>query len=181
MKRLAAILAAAALAMAGTASAQQAPRSALPDSAQTLNAPEGAPPGVTYNPMPFAVGQVWTLKDAPEGARFTVMRIEILPTDPPMRAVHGSLSGFPPIVVGGEQIDINGGHMPLIDKALMRSVDRIESTGAEVTPAFTKGYLEWRRVHGGVFAVTVTEAYAAVSDMLHDRTPPPEKLTPDRT
>jgi hypothetical protein len=162
MTRIAALLTAA-LVLTGPAFGQQAP--------------VDAPVVVTRNPMPFVIGQVWTLKDAPASARFTVMRIEILPTEPPTRAVHGSLSGFPAIAAGAEQLDVNAAHIPLSDKALLKSVDKLESTGAPVTAAFNKGYLQWRRAEGGVFYVTVAEAVGYIADMMRVR--PPAK-SPDK-
>jgi len=166
MTRIAALLAAGlvlAVGLAGTSFAQQAPGD--------------VPAVVTRNPMPFVVGQVWTLKDAPEAARFTVMRIEILPTEPPTRAVHGSLSGFPAISAGTEQLDVNAAHIPLSDKALLKSVDKLESTGAPMTAAFNQGYLQWRRAEGDVFYVTVAEAVGYIADMLRAQ---PSGKTPDK-
>jgi hypothetical protein len=112
-------------------------------------------------PAPFAVGQVWTLKDAPDGSRFTVMQIDIIAGE---TVVHGSPSGFPPVVLKDSVVLVNGGHMPFSEDAVRRSVNGLERSDASVTATFRSGYKEWKSANGGVFTITIPEAVAYVKD-----------------
>jgi hypothetical protein len=112
-------------------------------------------------PAPFAVGQVWTLKGAPDGSRFTVMQIDIIAGE---TVVHGSPSGFPPVVLKDSVVLVSGGHMPFSEDAVRRSVDGLERSDASVTATFRSGYDQWKSANGGVFTITIPEAVAYAKD-----------------
>lgn len=114
-------------------------------------------------PAAFAVGQVWTLKDAPPAARFTVMQIDVIGS---ARVIHGSPTGFPPVVANGAVYTVSGGHMPFAEDALRRSVDKLGSTGAEPTAGFRAGYAQWKAANGGWYSITVSQAMEAGAETL---------------
>jgi hypothetical protein len=125
-----------------------------------------APAAFADKPIPFEVGQVWTLHDAPPEARFTIMQIDPAPNLPGGLIVHGSPTGFPPVEANGKIYAVSGGHMPFSEDAMRSSVDKLEKTGAPVTPAFRAGYREWSAAHGGVFSITVAKAIAYSAEVL---------------
>jgi hypothetical protein len=120
-------------------------------------------PAIAQEPVAFGVGQVWTLKNAPDEARFTVMQIDQAGSH---KIVHGSPTGFPSVPMGDHVITLNGGHMPFSEDALRRSVDMLERSNAPVTKSFREGYAEWKSANGGAFTLTVSEAIAVTVETL---------------
>jgi hypothetical protein len=126
--------------------------------------------GCSKQPAPptskFHTGQVWALTPPTNqpNARLTVLRVESggkLGT-----IVHIAISG---VSYGDGQTQIQ--HLPFAESAVERSVTRLERESGPV-PDFADGYRQWRQAFdagkGGIFTITVAEAYDAVTSIARD-------------
>jgi hypothetical protein len=81
--------------------------------------------------------------------------------------VHVAISG---VNYGDGQTTIE--HLPFAEAAVERSVTTLERESGPV-PDFANGYEEWRRAFdggtGGIFTITVAEAFDAVTSIARDR------------
>ncbi len=111
----------------------------------------------------FRAGQVWEFKPpaTQPNARLTILRVEDggkLGT-----IVHIALSG---VSYGNGQTSI--AHLPFAESAIESSVTKLERESSPL-PDFAEGYQQWRTAydagHAGVFTISVTEAYEAVTDI----------------
>lgn len=115
----------------------------------------------------YRAGQVWTFK-APASqphARLTVLRVDN--GDKLGTIVHIALSG---VSYGNGHTRIQ--HLPFAESAMDRSVTALEQESGPV-PDFTEGYQLWREAfdagQGGVFTITVAEAFEAVTDIAQNQ------------
>lgn len=115
----------------------------------------------------FHAGQVWTFTPPTNqpNARLTVLRVEDggrLGT-----IVHIAISG---VSYGNGQTHIQ--HLPFAESAIERSVITLERESGPV-PDYAESYQQWRRAFdagkGGIFTITVAEAYDAVTSIARDR------------
>lgn len=126
--------------------------------------------GCSKQPAPpaskFHVGQVWVFTPPTNqpNARLTVLRVEDggkLGT-----IVHIAISG---VSYGDGQTRIQ--HLPFTEAAVERSVTTLERESGPV-PDFEDGYRQWRQAYdagkGGIFTITVAEAYDAVTSIARD-------------
>ena len=97
-------------------------------------------------------------------ARLTVLRVESggkLGT-----IVHIAISG---VIYGDGQTQIQ--HLPFAESAIERSVTTLERESGPV-PDFADGYRQWRQAFdagkGGIFTITVAEAFDAVTSIARD-------------
>ena len=127
------------------------------------------PPGVlTDQPASkFRAGQVWAFKTPPNqpNAKLTVLRVESggkLGT-----IVHIALSD---VSYGNGQTQIQ--HLPFAESAVEQSVTVLVRESGPV-PDFAEGYQQWRQAFdagkGGVFTVTVAEAFEAVTSIARNQ------------
>ena len=115
----------------------------------------------------FHAGQVWAFKPPQNqpNARLTILRVEDggkLGT-----IVHIAISG---VSYGNGQTQIQ--HLPFAEAAVERSVTTLERESGPV-PDFADGYQQWRQAFdagkGGIFTITVAEAFEAVTSIARDR------------
>lgn len=117
-------------------------------------------------PSKFKAGQVWAFTppaDQPH-ARLTILRVENggkLGT-----IVHVAISG---VSYGNGQTNIQ--HLPFAESAVERSVTTLERESGAI-PNFADGYQQWRQAFdagkGGVFTITVADAFDAVTSIARD-------------
>jgi len=115
----------------------------------------------------FRAGQVWAFKtpaDQPN-ARLTVLRVEN--GGKVGTVVHIALSG---VSYGNGQTTIP--HLPFAESAVEKSVTTLERESGPV-PDYAEGYRLWREAFdagkGGVFSITVADAYEAVTSIARNR------------
>jgi hypothetical protein len=126
--------------------------------------------GCSKQPAPptfkFHAGQVWAFTPPTNqpNARLTVLRVESggkLGT-----IIHIAISG---VSYGDGQTQIQ--HLPFAEAAVERSVTTLERESGPV-PDFAEGYKQWRQAFdagkGGIFTITVAEAYDAVTSIARD-------------
>lgn len=126
--------------------------------------------GCSKQPAPpaskFHAGQVWAFTPPANqpNARLTVLRVEDggkLGT-----IVHIAISG---VSYGDGQTRVQ--HLPFAESAIERSVTTLEQESGPV-PDFADGYQQWRQAYdagkGGIFTITVAEAYDAVTSIARD-------------
>ncbi len=114
----------------------------------------------------FHAGQVWAFTPPTNqpNARLTILRVE---SDPKLGTiVHIAISG---VSYGDGQTQIQ--HLPFAESAVERSVTTLERESGPV-PDFAEGYQMWRQAFdagkGGVFTITVTEAFDVVTGIARD-------------
>jgi hypothetical protein len=107
-------------------------------------------------PPEIAVGQVWTVKDAPEpSTRVTIERIEPYHSD---TVVHVSVAGGETKTNKTNVVLGIIGHMPFEKAALLESIDQLVDTGAKGSAFFEQGYATWKADNGGIFSIPVSQA-----------------------
>lgn len=112
----------------------------------------------------FHPGQVWafTPPDGQPNARLTILRVE--EGAKVGRIVHIAISG---VSYGDGHSSIP--HLPFSEAAIESSVTTLASEGSPV-PDYAEGYRQWRSAFdtgkGGVFTISVAEAYSAVTGAL---------------
>jgi len=115
----------------------------------------------------FHAGQVWAFTPPTNqpNAKLTILRVEDggkLGT-----IVHIAISD---VSYGDRQTQIQ--HLPFAESAIEHSVTTLERQSGPV-PDFSDGYREWRRAFdagkGGIFTITVAEAFDAVTSIARDR------------
>lgn len=114
----------------------------------------------------FHAGQVWAFTPPTNqpNARLTVLHVE--DGGKVGTIVHIAISG---VSYGNGQTQIQ--HLPFAESAIERSVTTLERESGPV-PDFAEGYREWREAFdagkGGVFTISVAEAYDAVTKIVRD-------------
>ncbi len=115
----------------------------------------------------FHAGQVWAFTPPTNqpNARITILRVE---SDSKLGTiVHIAISG---VSYGDGQTQIH--HLPFAESAVERSVTTLERESGPV-PDFAEGYRMWRQAFdagkGGVFTITVAEAFDAVTTIARDQ------------
>ncbi len=120
----------------------------------------------------IAVGQVWTIKDAPnETVRLSIVRIEPYGV---LTAVHVSVDGLTPMSIAEMQKNhlaviacfwedrVRGdeiGHIPFDKPSLVASLDELQGESAEPSTYFERGYSEWQAKEDNViYTISVSEA-----------------------
>jgi hypothetical protein len=126
--------------------------------------------GCSKQPTPptskFHAGQVWAFMPPTNqpNARLTVLRVES--GGKPGTIIHIAISG---VSYGDGQTQIQ--HLPFAEAAIERSVTTLERESGPV-PDFAEGYKQWRQAFdagkGGIFTITVAEAYDAVTSIARD-------------
>ncbi|MGD9739045.1 MAG: hypothetical protein AB7O56_13280 [Bauldia sp.] len=111
----------------------------------------------------FAEGQMWSIRPpAAESVRVVIGRLEPWSEG---TIVHVSILGVPvpdgPVGAPATRRTIVG-HLPIEERALVASVDRLLATDAAPAPTFAAGYQQWEDAKGGIFTVTVAEAIDVV-------------------
>jgi hypothetical protein len=114
----------------------------------------------------FHAGQVWAFTPPTNqpNARLTVLRVEN----------GGKLGTIVHIAIS--HVSYNNGqttiqHLPFAELAIERSVTTLERESGPI-PEFEEGYQQWRQAFdagkGGVFTITVAEAFDAVTGIVRD-------------
>jgi hypothetical protein len=93
---------------------------------------------VGQTPPKFETGQVWTLKNAPAGAQFFIVRVD---ANPPV--IYGYAAGA--LTAGGRTSPFKSAYRPYTEDAVKRSVDKLERTGAPVPDDFPAPNARWKR------------------------------------
>lgn len=126
--------------------------------------------GCSKQPVPpaskFQAGQVWAFTPPTNqpNARLTVLQVES--GDKLGTIVHIAISG---VSYGDGQTRIQ--HLPFAESAVERSITTLERESGPV-PDYADGYQQWRQAFdagkGGIFSITVAEAYDAVTSIASD-------------
>lgn len=115
----------------------------------------------------FRAGQIWAFRtpaDQPN-AKLTILKVE--DGGKSGTIVHIALSG---VSYGDGQTTV--GHLPFAEAAIEQSVTTLERESGPV-PDFAEGYRLWREAfdagQGGVFRISVAEAFDAVNSAARNR------------
>jgi hypothetical protein len=117
-------------------------------------------------PSKFRAGQVWAFTPPTNqpNARLTILRVESYAKLGTI--VHIAISG---VSYGSGHTKIQ--HLPFAEAAVGRSVTALERESVPI-PDFAEGYRIWRQAFdagsGGVFTITVAEAFDAVTSIARD-------------
>jgi hypothetical protein len=120
----------------------------------------------------FQAGQVWAFTPPTNqpNAKLTILRVE---SDGKLGTiVHIAISG---VSYGDGQTTIQ--HLPFAESAIAKSITTLERESGPV-PDFEDGYRQWRQAFvagkGGVFTITVAEAFDAVTSIAQNHEAEPK-------